>query len=787
MMETDISTKNEMAGSTQVLNEAGVKTVVRHARQTVPMGLMTAARVGYDQSSIYDFLEKPILLQTVSWAAQAAGDVLINKSLPQDAFSSAIYSNKIDGFLAFRGTTVLRLQVNGNKFQAGRLLMVFIPQGNVASSWPGMRIRSLTAATQLPRVELDLASETEVIMEVPYISPTPFYNFNDSTGPIGRVVVLVYSPVATGTGSTAVDISLWVNFTEVELSAPAVAQMNDLKPRKRFPKKKNPSEHELSAYGDTPISSTLSSLASAASSFAKIPYLESVAGPASWVLNCLSGAASAFGYSKPGTEEATTKVMTLHNFNTANCNGVDMYPNLGLDGTNKMSIMPGYGGTQLDEMALTHLFQIPSYITSFSYGTSGASGDVLYSADVFPRLGTTNGITNLWVTRDMTPLGYFSSFFDLWRGSIVFTFKVIKTSFHSGRLLIAYNPAPVSPTLSQTNYLLREIVDIRETSEFRFVIPYVATTQYKKTGGFTGTAETIGKLRVFILNDLVAPSTVANSVQVLVEVSGGPDFEVACPLPYSVAPLIVSTWSSQMADVVPPQKESDRPDKNQGLVAIGSASVPQQDLDPAVYCIGEKVNSILQLMKRYSVLNYFATDTPVTNIAYRPFTYGTCYSTDPITTTDIPTGDFISMFGPCFAYSRGSVRISFVPPSNNSYVGTCVNVVAYPDTDNTVISASPSLPNKRPGVAINFQPNPSPTPVGATIPPYQQLHCRLNRPSTSVASEPVDVYTSAMKVGCTTVLNTSTDTARIIYRAAADDFGLGYFIGVPLITTSVTY
>jgi len=267
-METQLSTSNEMTGTTQILNEASVKTVTRHSAETIPAGLLSAMNVGYDQSSVYDFLAKPIKLSVVNWASQLGGATLMNQSLPADAFASTVYSQKIYGFLGFKATTVLRLQVNGNKFQAGRLLMVFIPQGNVANSWPGMRVRSLIAATQLPRVELDLAEDTEVVMEIPYISPTPYYNFRDGDGPIGRVYVLVYSPLAYGTGSGQANVTLWCHFKDTELVAPAIAQMSD-----RRPKKKNPSEGELSAYGDKPISAGLKSLSSAASSFAKIPLL----------------------------------------------------------------------------------------------------------------------------------------------------------------------------------------------------------------------------------------------------------------------------------------------------------------------------------------------------------------------------------------------------------------------------------------------------------------------------------------------------------------------------------
>lgn len=238
LMNTEIDQSNDMAGTTQILNEAGVKTVTREHISDIPRGLLKATQVGYDQSSIYDFFKKPVRLSTFEWNSQAAGAVLYNASLPQDVFSQPVYRDKLRGFYGFRGTMIVRIQVNGTKFQSGRLLLVFIPQGNVTNTYPGMRLRSLKAATQLPRVELDLGSETEIVMEIPYVSPTPYYNLATAEGPYGRAVLLVYEPLATGSGSAVADVTMWIHFKDVEMVTPTyTAEMSDRKPKKKSAKK----------------------------------------------------------------------------------------------------------------------------------------------------------------------------------------------------------------------------------------------------------------------------------------------------------------------------------------------------------------------------------------------------------------------------------------------------------------------------------------------------------------------------------------------------------------------
>lgn len=779
-----------MAGTTQFLNEAEIKIVSREHVFDIPQGLLSATRVGYNQG-INEFMAKPVVAYSGVWSNQTAGSVLSDVAIPNDVLTQLVYQYKTQGFLGFRAKAVLKVQVNGNKFQAGRLLVVFIPQGNVTDTYPGMRIRSLIAATQLPRVELDLSTDTEVTMEVPYISPTPYYNLDDNTGPHGRVYIMVYSPLATGLGSTSVGVTLWVHFEDVELVAPAAfAQMADVRPSRR---KKNPTELEQAANSRGPISGGLRLLSQAASSFAAVPLLSSVAGKASWALECISGAVSAFGYSKPTSEAVSTKIQTTFQFHTQNFNGEDYFPVMGMDGTNKMSVLPGFAGTDVDEMSLSHLLQIPAYFDNFSWALTDAANTNLYSTTIHPNAFITNAIVNLWSTRDCPPVSYFTSFFEFWRGSFVITLKVIKTTFHSGRLLIVYNPSSSLPSVTDSAYCFREIIDIRDTSEFRFVIPYVATTQYRPSNTMSGLEVTdgIGVFGVYVLNELVGPDTVSSAVDILLEVAAGPDYEVMFPRPHGMAPIITSGWQAQMADVAPSkisaQSESSRPDRNQEVVAVGSSSIVPPAIEPALYCVGERVNSILQLMKRYTIwVNLAATTTTRFAIDFRPFTSGYCYTANPVALITDPTGDYYSMFAPCFAYGRGSVRIAVVLPPAVHQTKDQGYVAIYPSTGTATIQDSSAQLTKV-GCAVNFQPAVGDIlPSGCTIPPYQQLHTRLLRPTTSLTVEPVDIYSTRVRAQIGTTDNSAAGKG-LLFRAAGDDLTFGYFLGTPLVTTSISY
>ena len=64
---------------------------------------------------------------------------------------------------------------------------------------------------------------------------------------------------------------------------------------------------------------------------------------------------------------------------------------------------------------------------------------------------------------------------EFWRGSINLHLKIIKTDYHSGRLLVTITPddAGLAPNNSQSTYSLRQVIDIRQNTEHVINLPYL--------------------------------------------------------------------------------------------------------------------------------------------------------------------------------------------------------------------------------------------------------------------------------------------------------------------------
>ena len=93
-------------------------------------------------------------------------------------------------------------------------------------------------------------------------------------------------------------------------------------------------------------------------------------------------------------------------------------------------------------------------------------------------------------------------------------------------------------------------------------------------------------------------------------------------------------------------------------------------------------------MKRYCPVNYTGMFEQYSSRVWRCFTYGACYSEDLVSTPIVPTGDYISMFGPCFAYSRGSMRVAINPSDADWWQQNASSIWVFPSDDDDILTSA---------------------------------------------------------------------------------------------------
>jgi hypothetical protein len=663
------------ANSTTIMSSDGDKVVTKSSNYVnVTRELLTSPHTGVSQE-IRDFLAKPYQVASgVFQATDTVNMVLSNPSLPSAFISPNVVFWKLAGNFAFRGTCTVTLVLNANRFQQGRYILAWIPDGGGSrvtgtTNTYNSRITCLTQVTQLPHVEMDLNCDTEVSLEIPTINAVGWYPVHSTAANIyqgGVVALIAYSPLVTNGGSTSATWTMYSTWRDVEFCLPAVPQSGRERIVGKVKRRKRPEETEQQAGG--PISGVATAISAASKALAGVPFISSIAGEVGWAADIVARVASAFGWSKYhlNTDFGLMVRYIMPRYNNADTG--DTSTKLSVFDKSSVKDLPGFSGTDLDEMSISYIASIPAYYTSFTWSESDAIDASLWYKGVDPRSfvynGTAGGVS-MW---NPTPIAFVSNFFGLWRGSIKFTFKIVKTEFHTGRLLVCFNPydygvnraAIAQPSVADSVYLHREIIDVRYGDEFSFVVPYASLTPYRPTISALG-LQRIGGVSIYVLNPLVAPANVSSSVNILVEVSAGPDFEVAQPrdvLDTTLITALAHSGSKNACEI--------------SSTTIGNAKT-MPSLAPSEYCIGERVLSMRTLVKRFnSLISGWTYNSTSKYFYYLPWSISPAYISGSSVIAPYTATDVYAQLGMCYALARGSMRYKIfntdASPANNMII-----------------------------------------------------------------------------------------------------------------------
>jgi len=749
-----------------------------------------------DSNTIASFLSRPVdTLRFNITPAAAGGSVLASFSIVRNLRSEPIWTNKLSGYKYMRGTAVIRLNINSQPFQQGRVIMFFVPQGVERSEFnPGLentRLASRSGWTQYPNVEIDFRDGGGEL-RIPYIAPSLWCDWGRAA-PIPYAVVQgaydwgviyfgVLSPMLTGTGSTSVDCSVFMSFEDVELSGPIVPESGATKVRKSKPIL-NLANAEKDESKQGAVSGSLALVSKAAGTLSSLP----VVGPSLGALSSMSGMASSiasiFGYSKPRISSKVTPMCTTPGWQQFNYNGGENSHSMGIDAMNSLPSLPGFAGSDTDEMSLDYLKRIPAFVEIFDFTTAQSVGTTLYSVDltysnIGQRFVRTVG-TNSFGFVHPPPFGALARLFHLGRGGLEMTLKFVKTEYHSGRIFVVFSPNGVTTQVFGDNsYCLRELVDIREKSEIKFTIPYMSPSP------FVSTSRSIGKLFIYIETKLSAPSTAASSIQVLVYFNGASDMAFAFPKNPDTVLAAESGYDPVYA-----------------VTNIGGVDIPPPNCDADFATIGECFKSIKQLAlipKYFSPGKLWVANKPETGLmttSVYPFAYTYCKCNATTKVLDPPTLglDYLSFFASGYQFSRGGVRfmcpstcssgfVAQITPSFNNLVDTNPPNI-YPSSTS---SLNPTGAQRLGPMVIDTALN---GPINVKVPHYSANHMRINWFSGSSTSVPTsqDAFFGMLTWG--NRLETNDGQMLLgsrVCRSACDDYALGYFIGfLPFIDPGV--
>jgi len=773
--------------------------------------------------SILDFFRKPYPVQsgTLSTTDTVTSFAAIN--LPMDFLLNNIYLQKTIGYLGFRGDMVVKLEINGNRFQQGRYMLCYIPTGGASTSLiPSNQINitshyaTLVQRTQLKRIELDVNCDTTGTFTIPFDSCMNYFPISSLSsgsryGQTGYLRLFPYSTMVSPTGGLTAGYTIWISYENVELISAAGPQMG------RVSKGMTPAEKEATQANIGPVSSALQAASSSLNALSAIPLLSDYAQQSSWVLDRMANVASVFGYSKPLNQQPAHFVKRI----VADGIGKVDYTSdnsikLSSSNNNQVEMLAGFASTDVDEMDFSYLMTIPAYVGSATWTVGTAAQTALTWSEGFvvsPQAQLLTTTTNAVAQVHYTPLQFISTRFRYWRGSLVYTLKFVKTEFHSGRLMICFFPntpedASNINSFANANYTHRMIVDIRECNEVTFRVPFVSNKPWKNTSTLYQDYN-CGQILGYILDPLVAPSSVGTSITILAEMSAGQDMEFAVPLS-NPGQGSSNTIQSTFLGVVPQMGLPD-PSPESDVCKLVSMDLGISEVTPdatisSSACIGEKISSFRSLIKNYEQITCTVAQgasNKFLNII--PFGISSQWYNGTINVTPNNSPDLYSILAQCYLYSRGGVRIK-VYNNYTQAVATSVTQNQFPVTyiqqfpvgQSSIVSTTT---NDISGNSIGFQGIISgqkifhhTTQNGFSefeVPQYHQYHSRVNSEhyccnNSSLAYKSTlggdDTVNTAFGVSQYIGSKNNYDTNVMIFRAGAEDCNFGGFISIPPIS-----
>lgn len=754
--------------------------------------------------SIISILTRPVKIATLTFSTSSTPGY----QLQQDGFDvmEVLRTNagfrqfreKLSGFYAMHCSAKLRITLNPQPFEAGMFQIYFVPfarsMGTIESTDNGEYL--LPFSTGCPNVLVNVSIQSEVSITVPYTGPTAFINLTNANSDFGTFYVQSISPLVNSTNAASCELSVYLNLENVKLfgasprtwtlQAPGISEMceadakttgmNAVKRSGILSSQGDKLKNTVDKVGDK-VLDVLDSLGLSAP-LANPNHIRMNIGP----------------YSSPANVDTTqtahkTSMMFKHHLDTGT---------LGID--------------KNDEMNLTYIATKPGYYNQFSWDINTEAQTQLYSYPVEPNCALFRSYGQN-VLAYPNRLRYVANCFRYWRGTMRYIFHIVANKFHSGRLRVVYSLGGGIPTDRLTElypYSFSQIIDIRDATTFTVDCPYFASTPYKAipqdydpdnrmytqySPDTSGTFSDITpQLQIFVENELRASDSTTTTIQIVCFTCATEDFEFSTAIsPYSqpvedfVAPSVMlrsPLVTLQGADTIPINMVS------------GYNKIPEPS-DPSRFTTGETVTSVRQMLKRYYLLgqgNLFPNAQNSRDLKIFPYAFR-----KPDSATSV-SGEYLHYFFPLYRFYRGSIRYLF--RSTDPFLSYTFRYdPSGIDLDLLAIDETPEFGSQTPVRSIEAYasgdfstqfltaniPYHTPLQGGAEIefPYYSRFHKlgtqyltddQLVSYQSRFETGLVPVGQAAMQV---TTASSSTATQLQVYRAAADDFTLGYLLGPP--------
>lgn len=588
------SSNVESTGLTTFSNEACESVHVRGNHYVASPLTMSGPQL----SDLKEYFRRPIIVANGTVPAVRGSIYTTDLRLSTTVGAFVNGYERLTGVFGVRFRVVYTLVVAATPFHQGVISMGFAYRGSPSD----LRVSTASTATNVPHVRLDLSTNTMAQLNIPYLDTPEFLETSVTNIVYGAFAItsLLGTPLPSGT--TAPTYKLMMHLEDLELISADPYAIGTATVQSGRVVGAQAREAEEAAF---PMSSSVSAAAKSVNLlYRAVPMLGGLMPNPAWFMERAAGALRSFGFSKPAIRDPMTRVMPGTTALEHNVDLASPAPVIGPLSSNCLATDGQLGGSNVDEMSLAYVLSqwsqctIGTLTTLQTYTTSIVRIPLCPAVFWFRnRIGqATSGnfmppLSYATITNSFQPttLMAISSLFRMWKGSIEFRITFAKTKFHAGRLLLTFIPTAVAtlPASGAVSVALPTsggnlqpsgcclTFDLKDSNVVTFTCPYTSQKP------FLNFDESFGSFIVSILDPLVGPATVFQSIDYMVEVRAAPDFELAVP--------VTNRWSMNMTGTLASQSGRVIPVTN-GLSAVYDDSLSK-------HTVGESISSLKQLIQ----------------------------------------------------------------------------------------------------------------------------------------------------------------------------------------------
>jgi hypothetical protein len=501
------------------------------------------------------FLSRPTLVDTRTWSTTDTIGPLPGNFIYiwHSLLSDVVIKRKIENYAFLKATLCIKMLINGTKFHYGSLRASYEPCAEaypLRYNWHPVALGSNNAVRiaydQTPGAYLDPSANMGAEIRVPMLYNREFVplKFASDVQDLGKLRWVVFEPlrVANTGATTSLTVSTYAWLEDVSLSG----STNSLSLQ---------AKDEYDEAGG-PVSAPAMGVAKVARALSNVPIIGRFAKATEMGATAAGGIAKLFGFTDVPNIQDVPPMSLLTAPHLATSQISVPYQPLTLNPKSQITIDPTvHGLAPVDELAIQNIVSKKCFFASTVWTTSNTVGTQLFNCVVNPSVDWAGSIsqgspaTVRGYAIQHTPLSFVSQFFEHWRGDLVFTIKLIKSKFHSGRLRVTWDPMSGNGNITPpANTVYNTIIDLSDRDEYEVRIPWFYQLNYARVRDVqdnvwtTGSALTVdptfdnGVLNISVLTSLAAPLSSAD-VGILVYVHGAENFEVNNPTTLGVSSL----------------------------------------------------------------------------------------------------------------------------------------------------------------------------------------------------------------------------------------------------------